>query len=38
MPGSGVKLSPYGVDMDQQSVKFGKNITMRASAGLAFPR
>ncbi|KAL6753252.1 hypothetical protein V8C86DRAFT_2731791 [Haematococcus lacustris] len=37
-PGSGLHLTPTGLELDQTSLQFGRNISLRASAGLKFPR
>lgn len=37
-PGSGWHLTPSGLEFDEQLLRFGSNVTMRASAGLVFPR
>ncbi|PNH07672.1 hypothetical protein TSOC_005828 [Tetrabaena socialis] len=36
--GSGIHLTPGGIEFDEQVLRFGTAVTMRASAGLAFPR
>ncbi|GLC46519.1 hypothetical protein PLESTF_000956800 [Pleodorina starrii] len=36
--GSGVHLTPGGLEFDEQVVQFGRAVSLRASASLAFPR
>eukprot|EP00197_Chlamydomonas_leiostraca_P011371 CAMPEP_0202866580 /NCGR_PEP_ID=MMETSP1391-20130828/8031_1 /ASSEMBLY_ACC=CAM_ASM_000867 /TAXON_ID=1034604 /ORGANISM="Chlamydomonas leiostraca, Strain SAG 11-49" /LENGTH=404 /DNA_ID=CAMNT_0049546543 /DNA_START=53 /DNA_END=1267 /DNA_ORIENTATION=- len=36
--GTGWRFTPSGVEFDQQAVRFGRNVQVRASAGLTFPR
>ncbi|KAG2500554.1 hypothetical protein HYH03_001326 [Edaphochlamys debaryana] len=36
--GSGVHLTASGLEFDEQVVRFGSNVSMRASAALNFPR